>query len=219
MDINSVLLVAGICIVIGFLLGGMLSSMRKEPGSGSSDHQSSVSLKAWYEPKDNELIVELNGKEYERSAKITPKQRNQINQIILKLNDWLAYIPIQKQKDGLASTPQTTSQAPVASETVKPRLSLNPVNMLANALKADVPISQLPTESIVTQIDDILQEKLNNSPLSGEPIRLMEWPNIGMVVMIGLDQYESVDVIPNEEIKNLIRSAVAEWEQRGLDNP
>lgn len=219
MDTNSVLLVAGICIVIGFLLGGMLSSMRKEPVSGSSDHQSSVSLKAWYEPKDNDLIVELNGKEYDRSADITPKQRDQINQVILKLNDWLAYIPLQKQKDDLTSTPQTTSQKPVAPETEKPRLSLNPVNLLTNALKADVPISQLPTESIVTQIDDILQEKLKNSPLSGEPIRLMEWPNIGMVVMIGLDQYESVEVVPNEEVKSLIRSAVAEWEQRGLENP
>lgn len=219
MDINSVLLVAGICVVIGFLLGGMLSSLRKEPGSGSSGHQRDAVLKVWHEPKHNDLIVELNSKEYGRSVNLTAQQRNQINQIILELNDWLAYAPPKKQENILHTTPHAVPGEPSVPETPKPRLSLNPINVLTNALKADVPKSQLPTESIVTQIDDILQEKLKNSSLKGTPIRLMEWPNKGMVVMIGLDHYDSVDVVPNDEVKNLIRSAVVEWEQRGMENP
>jgi hypothetical protein len=35
-----------------------------------------------------------------------------------------------------------------------------------------------------------------------------------MVVMVGLNQYDGVEAVPDEEIRNLIRSAVAEWEER-----
>jgi len=219
MDTNSILLVAGICIVIGFLIGGMVASLGKEPESASSDDRRSVVLKIWQSLQNNNWIIELGGKEYDRSAKLTTSQRNQMNQIILKLNDWLAYAPLQKQADLPGTSPAAAPPEPSGSEKPKPRLSLNPVNVLTNALKADIPLSQLPTESIVSQIDDILQDKLRNSPLSGEPIRLMEWPSKGMVVMVGLNQYDSVDQVPDDEIRRLIRSAVSEWEQRGVDTP
>ncbi len=216
MDTNSVLLVAGICIVIGFLIGGMVSSLRKETKIESPDDQKGTVLRIRRGLPDNQWIVELDGNEYERSSNLTPSQRNQLNQIILKLNQWLSYAPPQKQDVPQIAT-YTASPTIDSSDKPIPRLSLNPVNVLTNALKADVPLSQLPTESIVSQIDDILQDKLKNSPLRGEPIRLMEWPNKGMVVMVGLDQYDSVEDVPNEDIKKLIRSAVTDWEQRGVD--
>jgi len=31
---------------------------------------------------------------------------------------------------------------------------------------------------------------------------------------VGLDRYESVDEVPDDEVRGLIRSAVAEWEAR-----
>jgi hypothetical protein len=205
-------------MVIGFLFGGMVSSLRKEPESGPSDDQEEAALRVRNGTPGNDLIVEFEGIEYKRSSNLTPAQRNQINQIILKMNAWLTYDPTQKQEKVPPTTTYSSSQDIDDPGKPKPRLSLNPVNVLTNALKADVPLSQLPTESIVSQIDDILQGKLKNSSLSGEPIRLMEWPNKGMVVMVGLDQYDSVDEVPNEEIKKLIRSAVSEWEQRGVEN-
>jgi hypothetical protein len=42
----------------------------------------------------------------------------------------------------------------------------------------------------------------------------MEFPNKGMVVLIGLDQYEGIDAVPDENIRALLRAAVAEWEAR-----
>jgi len=41
----------------------------------------------------------------------------------------------------------------------------------------------------------------------------MELPNKGLVVMVGLDQYDRVEDVPNPEIRNLIRIAVEEWER------
>jgi hypothetical protein len=218
MDTNSVLLIAGICIVIGFLIGGMISSLRREPESSSLDDYEGALLKVRLSTSEDNLIIELNGNEYERSSNLTTIQRNQLNKIILDLNAWLAYGPPKAQEKIDMATAVPEQQDIDDSEKPKPRINLSPVNVLTNAFKADVQLSQLPTESIVSQIDDILQDKLRESPLSGEPIRLMEWPQKGMVVMVGLEQYDSVDEVPNEEIKKLIRAAVSEWEERSLDS-
>jgi hypothetical protein len=42
----------------------------------------------------------------------------------------------------------------------------------------------------------------------------MELPGRGMMVMVGLDQYEGVEKVPDPEIRSLIREAVEEWEKR-----
>lgn len=70
--------------------------------------------------------------------------------------------------------------------------------------------------SIAAQVDAILQEKLKGTELEKRGVRLMELPGKGMVVMIGLDQYDTVEDVPFPEIKALLKSAVAEWERKML---
>jgi hypothetical protein len=41
----------------------------------------------------------------------------------------------------------------------------------------------------------------------------MELPTKGLVVMVGLQQYEEVDAVPDPEIRALIRQSVDEWEK------
>lgn len=89
--------------------------------------------------------------------------------------------------------------------------------MLVNALQADVQKSKLPTESFVKQIDDALQELLKEAANIKDPVRLMEWPGKGMVFIVGLDKYDSVDEIPDEEIQNIIRAAVKSWEEQQVE--
>ena len=45
----------------------------------------------------------------------------------------------------------------------------------------------------------------------------MELPTKGMVVMIGLDQYDTVDDVPDPAIQALIRTSVKEWEDGVAD--
>ena len=45
-------------------------------------------------------------------------------------------------------------------------------------------------KSIAAQIDEILQEKIEGSDMAQRGVRLLELPNKGMVVMVGLDQYQ-----------------------------
>jgi hypothetical protein len=81
-------------------------------------------------------------------------------------------------------------------------------------MQADISKTSPEPQSIAAQIDAILQELLVDSSLADRTVRLMEFPGKGMVVMIGMDQYEGVEDVPDEDVKELIRRAVTEWENR-----
>lgn len=217
METNSIILVAAICIVIGFLIGRLVSSFSEKPGSSPAGDQDDAVLKVWHQPGQGDITIEMEAKEYRGSYRLNDRQRDLLNRIILELNSWLDAGMTQRHRDDRSTLRVVTPPDGGVAETPKPRFNINPVNVLADALRADIPKSQLPVESIVTQIDDILQEKLKQSPFISDPIRLMERPDKGIVVMVGLEQYDSVEEVPDESIKSLIRSAVKEWEQRGSD--
>jgi hypothetical protein len=156
--------------------------------------------------------VALDGKNFHHAVQLNARQRSQLGQLILVLNDWLEARPAAQQPADWVRDMQEPRLEPAEAE--KPaRMSMNPVNVLSNAFKADVPKSQLPTDSIVAQIDAIFQEKLRGSGLQDAGVRLMEVPGKGMVVMVGLEKYEQVGDVPDKQIQALIQAAVREWEQ------
>jgi len=93
---------------------------------------------------------------------------------------------------------------------------LNPLSVFARALQP-MPESETPSLNVVAQINAILQENLEGSPLKQRGICLVEQSDHSMVVMVGLDKYNSVEEVPDEEIKMVIRQAVSQWEDQILD--
>jgi len=65
--------------------------------------------------------------------------------------------------------------------------------------------------SMIEQINQILQEKVEATGRPDLAVRLVEGPGGTARVLIGVNSYEIADV-PNPEIKSLIREAVAAWE-------
>jgi hypothetical protein len=68
--------------------------------------------------------------------------------------------------------------------------------------------------SIVGQINVILQERIANTSLAERGVSLMESPAGGVNVYVGVQRYEGIDEVPDEEIKAAIRAAITEWENR-----
>ncbi len=66
-----------------------------------------------------------------------------------------------------------------------------------------------PSDQMIVEINDILQRSLAGTPDRG--VRLISDSVGGVKVYIGIKSYEIEDV-PDLEIKDLIRQAVAEWE-------
>ena len=67
--------------------------------------------------------------------------------------------------------------------------------------------------SMVQQINSILGEKMTDLDSGRQAVRLMEGVGGSIRVYIGVESY-SIDEVPDEEVKALIRQAVAEWEDR-----
>ena len=80
------------------------------------------------------------------------------------------------------------------------------------AKKEEAPAAA-PT-SMVGQINAILQARIVNTKLAEVGVTMIESPSGGVFVYVGLNKFESIDSVPDEDIKAAIRSAIAEWERK-----
>ncbi|MEI8131702.1 MAG: hypothetical protein WCG34_04665, partial [Leptolinea sp.] len=69
-------------------------------------------------------------------------------------------------------------------------------------------------KSMVEQIDDILQEVIQKSEKPDRKIRLVEEPREGVIVWVANEHYIGIDAVPDPIVKDLIRTAVKEWDKR-----
>lgn len=90
---------------------------------------------------------------------------------------------------------------------------LNPLKSLVRTAQSEIN-DKVPEESpsIASQVDEILQAHLEGTPLEDRAIRLLDLPNQGMVILVGLEKYQALDEVPDEEIRDVLKTAVAEWE-------
>ena len=68
-------------------------------------------------------------------------------------------------------------------------------------------------QSMVEQINNILQQKLVGSEGSQKGVRLVESTEGTVRVLIGVQSY-SIDQVPDPKVRQLIREAVAAWEEK-----
>jgi len=72
----------------------------------------------------------------------------------------------------------------------------------------------VPANSIVGQIDSVLQARLEGTPLAERGIFLTQSPEGGVNVYVGLTRYNGIDDVPDPDIKAAIRAAISEWEDK-----
>jgi hypothetical protein len=74
-------------------------------------------------------------------------------------------------------------------------------------------VEERPTKpkSMIEQINAILQRKIADTPGDQKAVRLIEGPGGSVRVLLGLHSY-NLDEVPDPEARELIRQAVATWE-------
>ncbi|NWG35262.1 MAG: hypothetical protein HXY42_12530 [Chloroflexi bacterium] len=164
------------------------------------------------------LTLELDGTRVDAST-VTPQQRKRLIELLNAIRPWLegksaATLPHSPAPAPKADTRQTASTPvpPPPSQAVAP--SAAPVSKPAPAAskKAAEPLPA-PT-SIVEQINLILQAQIAHTALAARGVVLLESPTGGVNVYIGIEKYEGVEAVPDEEVKVAIRAAIAEWERK-----
>ncbi len=68
-------------------------------------------------------------------------------------------------------------------------------------------------KSIAMQINDILQERIAGTSFEKRGITVNDGPDHGVLVTMDGQKYPGVKDVPDESVRNLIRSAVLEWEK------
>lgn len=232
MELMPLIITGIVFMLVGIAIGSLITSMSKENKDKST--RPVVDEDEWVEwvslVSDNEGIIiypRLHGQVYQKESDLPAKQRQDLNKALEAMQVWLG--------KPVVITPSVDSQIPPSAEPLPPvpippvinpellvqpvvppvtKSKMGPIDFFAKAIQSDVKTIKPETKSIAVQIDEILQERLLNSPMEKRGIRLLEFPGKGMVVMVGLDQYEGVEDVPDDEIRQLIREAVKEWETR-----
>lgn len=154
---------------------------------------------------------------------LLPEQRKRLIEVLNIIRPWLEGKPVSAP--GVSSQPpsfqpqQTASiQSPGKPTTAQPVAPAPPSTQQPSTPKpATIPVEErpaAPANSIVTQIDTILQEQLAGTPLEERGIFLTQSAEGGVIVYVGLTRYHGVDEVPDPEIKAAIRGAIAEWERK-----
>lgn len=97
------------------------------------------------------------------------------------------------------------------AEDPKKRKRVGLLGSISRAFSSEVSTARIPPPSIAAQVNTILQKKLKGTPLESRGVSLMELPGQEMVVIIGPDQYDTVNAVPDDEIRGVIQAAVNEW--------
>lgn len=217
MDLTGVILLTGIGIIVGFLAAALIFSQRRGSAPEQEPKQQVLSdaennVRVWREAGEKRLVVEVNGASYRQGNKMHPEQRRILENLVIDLQAWLgtASRPMNAEDSQQAFRQEPASER---SDETRDESSLNPFKIFGDAFQ---PRKKNESEdfdqSIVGQIDQILQTKLEETDLEDRGIRLVEGSDQGMVIEVGLRKYTEIDAIPDERVRQLIRQSVADWE-------
>lgn len=241
MDISILILLAvilvAVAVLVGFLLATVLGGKSAEPSPQVKKERLDHRISFFTDRQLRRIILQLDGRTIQSPHLLKEDERHRLVLLYHALKNWLNLesIPIGKQTEETHETqpskvvPELTTQISAVSpaqESTFPELPNSAISTsadqpakkgvadwLAQALQPKSSLSE-PPRSIAVQVDAILQRKLQERGWHQQGIRLLELPNKGMVVLVGLDQYTTVDEVPDAEIRALIRASVNEWEAK-----
>jgi hypothetical protein len=208
----------------------------KRPATQAADSNFAEVARLLRDRRTGLLVIDMSGKVKRGASELNAGEQHHLTLAARDLYTWLGIPASEPAAVPPVTSPQDQAAAPIApADIVHPALqsasaaeaaySVKPVK--ANLLDAYartrtsgvLPIASQASafKSITAQIDDILQRKLLEDPLgqkvsaAGRKICLSESLD-GVVVEMGVDKYLGVDAVPDEDVRLLIRQAVAEWE-------
>lgn len=230
-SLTFLLLIAGICIVIGSVFGWLMASLRGSPEPEKPAYstpplppqpvvgQHSL-LRLMRDPETGSLNLELDTKLVQTVDQLSVEERKRVVDLLKETTVWLGLIPPPaRAAQTPASAPAPLAQiqpavpAAVSTGPVKPSVIGGVTHAIANVL-GPAPVIEEEPKSMVRQIDEILQAQLIGTPSGSQKIYLTEDPRRGVLVCVGSATYEGIGAVPEGDVKKLLKSSVQEWERQ-----
>ena len=211
----GVILIALASMFFGYFFGlfeGRGQGEKKARAAAGGDHHKDESQPAQVIVRDDpgllrlkdengQIRVQLDGAPLTSEA-VTPEQRRRLIELITRVRPWV---------EGRTAAPAASAAQPVPTSPPPVPVSI-PVTQPPGAVKKEEPPTRPLT--MVGQIDSILQDRIETTPLAGRGIKLEESPGGGVTVVVGTNRYTGVGDVPDPDVQAAIRGAIAEWERK-----
>ena len=231
MQITTNLFLYFVIFCIGASIGALIERALKRrsappqpvpPSVNQRANEGDVEVLSAWRTRDNQVWLDMDGNRLESKAALQPKQYQRLLSLVLDLRPWLETARPAAARPETALPPvrlavPTATSAPQPVRPVAPFIPAPPQQLQPETRKGPFVVEKVKPapvlDSIIQQIDRVLQAKLATSAFIDRGIQLIEGPGGIVIVKDGINRYEGVDGIPDPEIKTLIRQAVADWEK------
>jgi len=160
------------------------------------------------------LALDLDGARVDATT-LSADQRKRLIELLTLIRPWLEGKPAAAPS--MSATPPPPPPQPAPAQTAVPPSPATPAIQPTPAKPATIAKEDrpnTPANSIVAQIDSILQTRIAGTSMEERGVFLAQSPEGGVMVYVGLNKFMGVDEVPDEEIKSVIRAAIAEWEKK-----
>ncbi len=137
------------------------------------------------------LRLEMDGEELD-AASIPAGQRKRLIETVTRLRPWI-------------EAPAQSAETPAVAPARTPSLA----RAAAPAQEASAAVN-----SMIGQIDEILQQNIAGTALAERGLRLTEEPGGGVTVKIDDVRYASIGEVTEPEVQAVLRKAISTWEKK-----
>ena len=157
--------------------------------------------------------IEMDGQPL--TAPLTPDRKKRLIELLTHIRPWLEGATAAPQAAQPISRPIQTPPVTAPIPQPPPELKPIPATLTLNPQKPKLsPEQEFKLLSMVKQIDFVLQKRIAGTPLETLGIHLNDTLHGGLEVQIGSQKFETIDDVPDENIKSAIRGAISEWETK-----
>jgi hypothetical protein len=204
--------------VLGYAVREFIGGSKKD--KSQQDSKGDTVLKYWLD-EHKVQHVEMEGEEVSITD-ATSEQRKRLADLLKVLQKWAGEekpqpvapaVPISAAAAVAVSTtesPQVVVAEP--KEATKPRIDLAKGAQMFFSENVSRKVEPKP-KTIVGMIDEVLQKKLETSPLQSKKISLEDGSHGEVIVVVDADRYEGVDQVPDPQVQAIIRESIAEWDR------
>lgn len=226
-----------VAIIIGFLIGYIDSNLRSAKLIESAEEKADVvrteaekrlaeaeALKTQISNSmDDPGLLRLRNKNGTPSLEvdgvllnlknISTDQKKRLIELLSVIRPWLeggqAVSTAPAPKPVAATPTPPPAQQPVRVQPAVSALSPSPTLPVTSLTE-----KEFKALSIISQIDHVFQTRIAGTAYEAMGIRVMEGAVGSVEVKIGSNKYPSIDDVPDAGIKQAIRAAIAEWENK-----
>ncbi len=218
--------------ILGILDSRVTTALRKkseeplppvEPAEGDIARSGERAVLKLSVDDNQEWRIDLDGIRLDVPDAISAEQRQRLVNTLVQMRPWLDAKPaagstIMPTPPPAVSIPaverlsaKSADSHPATPAPFKINLMKGINSMVSKEVKSP---SDLKPPSIVAMIDDVLQAKLSGTHLQERGIKLEDGLLGEVIVCVGSQRYVGVVSVPDPEIREMIQSAISDWEKR-----